>query len=68
MLGIGLHSYGFMDAAFNWLMFFVATQVIIIGLGLIPLNYWRSFKTPAVVPAEGSAPDQTGRAQPAAST
>ena len=28
MLGIGLHSYGFTDAAFRWLIFFGATQVL----------------------------------------
>ncbi len=44
MLGIGLHSYGFMDAAFKWLVGFVATQVVIIGVGLIPLRFWRSFR------------------------
>ncbi|HXP60033.1 MAG TPA: cytochrome c biogenesis protein CcsA [Dongiaceae bacterium] len=44
MLGIGLHSYGFMDAAFKWLMFFVASQAAIIALGLLPLNWWRSFR------------------------
>ena len=36
MLGIGLHSYGFMDAAFRWLMFFDATQVALIILALTP--------------------------------
>ena len=45
MLGIGLHSYGFMDAAFKWLMIFIASQVFIIGLGLIPLLHWRSFRS-----------------------
>ena len=44
MLNIGLHSYGFMDAAFKWLMVFVGSQVVIIGLGLMPLAWWRSFK------------------------
>lgn len=43
MLGIGLHSYGFMDAAFWWLMLFVASQVTLIILGLAPLKVWRSF-------------------------
>ena len=47
MLGIGLHSYGFMDAAFKWLMLFNASQVAIIGLGLLPLSLWRSFRGPA---------------------
>jgi ABC-type transport system involved in cytochrome c biogenesis permease subunit len=45
MLGIGLHSYGFMDAAFKWLMLFIGSQVAIILLGLLPLKLWRSFKT-----------------------
>jgi len=53
MLGIGLHSYGFMDAAFKWLVFFVATQLIIIGLGLVPLHLWRSFRSKAPSPASG---------------
>jgi cytochrome c-type biogenesis protein CcsB len=44
MLGIGLHSYGFMDAAFKWLMLFIGSQVLIILFGLLPLNWWRSFR------------------------
>lgn len=36
MLGIGLHSYGFMDKAFLWLMIFVANQVAIIAMAWIP--------------------------------
>ncbi|PWU09248.1 MAG: cytochrome C biogenesis protein [Verrucomicrobia bacterium] len=50
MLGVGLHSYGFMDAAFNWLMAFVGSQLVIIGLGLLPLNFWRSYRSAAVPP------------------
>ncbi len=42
MLGIGLHSYGFMSAAFTWLMLFVTTQLILIGFALLPVRYWRS--------------------------
>ncbi|MGD0745953.1 MAG: cytochrome c biogenesis protein CcsA [Verrucomicrobiota bacterium] len=45
MLGIGLHSYGFTDAAFKWLSFFIATQIILILLGLMPPRLWRSFHT-----------------------
>jgi len=44
MLGIGLHSYGFMDAAFRWLVLFIGTQLIVIALGLLPLKFWRSFQ------------------------
>jgi ABC-type transport system involved in cytochrome c biogenesis permease subunit len=50
MLGIGLHSYGFMDAAFKWLMLFIGSQVAIILLGLLPQKLWRSFQTRAAVP------------------
>jgi len=44
MLGIGLHSYGFMDSAFFWLMLFDASQVLIIGIALMPPRFWASFK------------------------
>jgi ABC-type transport system involved in cytochrome c biogenesis permease subunit len=44
MLGIGLHSYGFTDAAFRWLMLFVLSQLCLIGLGSLPLRYWMSFR------------------------
>jgi len=42
MLGIGLHSYGFTDAAFKWLSLFVASQLLFILLGLMPDRMWRS--------------------------
>ena len=35
MLGIGLHSYGFTDAAFVWLSAFIVSQLLIMTLGLI---------------------------------
>ena len=59
MLGIGLHSYGFMDSAFKWLMAFIASQLLIIGLGLLPTRFWQSFrsKTP---PGDSSAPPKPG--------
>ena len=43
MLGIGLHSYGFTDAAFRWLMLFVGSQIALILLGLLPVKMWKSF-------------------------
>jgi len=43
MLGIGLHSYGFMDSAFKWLMLFNTSQLVVVGLGLFPLQVWESF-------------------------
>ena len=47
MLGIGLHSYGFMDAAFKWLMLFTCSQLAVICLGLLPLALWKSFAAKA---------------------
>ena len=47
MLGIGLHSYGFMDAAFYWLMAFVILNLALIGLGSMPARMWRSFRDTA---------------------
>jgi len=47
MLGIGLHSYGFTDAAFRWLMLFVVSQLALIGLGLLPVKMWKSFSARA---------------------
>jgi len=50
MLGIGLHSYGFTEAAFQALSIFVATQLLIIAIANLPLEKWRSFKASASVP------------------
>jgi cytochrome c-type biogenesis protein CcsB len=54
MLGIGLHSYGFMDAAFKWLMLFIGSQLFIIALGLLPLHLWRSFRASEKTPLDMS--------------
>jgi len=43
MLGVGLHSYGFMDQAFWWLLAFMLSQIAIILVASMPLNKWRSF-------------------------
>jgi cytochrome c-type biogenesis protein CcsB len=51
MLGIGLHSYGFMDAAFIWLMIFIISQLALIALTLLPLDRWRSFRAESNVAA-----------------
>jgi cytochrome c biogenesis factor len=49
MLGIGLHSYGFMDAARTWLTIFILSQMAIIALGCLPLRHWRSRREPTAV-------------------
>ncbi len=43
MLGVGLHSYGFMGAAFWWLIVFVGSQLAIMLIAGLPLAKWRSF-------------------------
>jgi ABC-type transport system involved in cytochrome c biogenesis permease subunit len=57
-LGVGLHSYGFNNTLALWLDLFWLSQLLVIGLGVIPLSAWRSFApaqpaaaAPAVVPA-----------------
>ena len=42
MLGIGLHSYGFTSGAFMWLGLFIISQLVLVGLGLLPETMWRS--------------------------
>jgi ABC-type transport system involved in cytochrome c biogenesis permease subunit len=44
MLGVGLHSYGFMDKAFPWLVGFIISQILLILLTRLPAKYWRSFR------------------------
>ena len=47
MLGVGLHSYGFMDSAFWWLILFVTSQLCVMALAGMPTSKWRSFATSA---------------------
>jgi ABC-type transport system involved in cytochrome c biogenesis permease subunit len=54
MLGVGLHSYGFTDAAFFALVSFAFSQLLIIGLANLPLEKWRSFR-----PTASSTPART---------
>ncbi len=48
MLGVGLHSYGFMDSAFKWLVIFAISQVALMWLSLLPMTWWRSFRNAGV--------------------
>lgn len=41
-LGIGLHSYGFTDSVTFWLLIFVGSQLLMIGVGMLPRTVWRS--------------------------
>jgi len=41
MLGVGLHSYGFMDKAFWALSGFIGTQLALMALALVPRRFWK---------------------------
>jgi ABC-type transport system involved in cytochrome c biogenesis permease subunit len=47
MLGVGLHSYGFMQKAFPWLLGFMISQLALITIASLPLEQWRSFRDSA---------------------
>jgi ABC-type transport system involved in cytochrome c biogenesis permease subunit len=47
MLGVGLHSYGFMQKAFPWLCGFILSQLALMAIAAMPLERWRSFRTSA---------------------
>jgi ABC-type transport system involved in cytochrome c biogenesis permease subunit/GNAT superfamily N-acetyltransferase len=53
MLGVGLHSYGFMSGAFWGLLGFVLSQLLFIGLAALPLRMWGSF---GAMPGKVAAP------------
>jgi ABC-type transport system involved in cytochrome c biogenesis permease subunit len=55
MLGVGLHSYGFMEKAFPWLVGFMASQLALMAIAAMPFEKWRSFAR-ADVPAPGQRP------------
>ena len=44
MLGVGLHSYGFMNRAVPWLAGFVVSQLVLMAIASLPLDRWRSFR------------------------
>jgi ABC-type transport system involved in cytochrome c biogenesis permease subunit len=55
MLGVGLHSYGFMQKAFPWLVGFMISQLALMAVAAMPLEKWRSFQT-ARDPSRGEQP------------
>ncbi len=42
MLGVGLHSYGFMDKAFWALAAFIASQLVLMAVCLAPRQFWKA--------------------------
>jgi ABC-type transport system involved in cytochrome c biogenesis permease subunit len=60
MLGVGLHSYGFMDSAFWALSGFIASQMALMAVCLAPARFWAR----ALAPAREKAPRKGGGAEP----
>jgi hypothetical protein len=56
MLGVGLHSYGFMDSALFWLLVFVGTQMLLILAANVPLTWWRSYTANLTLPKRKPVP------------
>jgi ABC-type transport system involved in cytochrome c biogenesis permease subunit len=52
MLGVGLHSYGFMGGAVMWLLIFMGSQLCIAVVGLLPAGVWNE----ATLPGKGGEP------------
>jgi hypothetical protein len=44
MLGVGLHSYGFMDEQRVAFLTFIASQAALILIGLLPVRVWQSYQ------------------------
>ena len=56
MLGVGLHSYGFMQKAFPWLVGFIVSQLALMPVAAMPLERWRSFRTSTSAPRRNDQP------------
>ncbi|HLW66215.1 MAG TPA: cytochrome c biogenesis protein CcsA [Gemmataceae bacterium] len=64
MLGIGLHAYGFMEAAVPSLIIFDISQVAIMGIGLIPPKHWASFGGRYEVETKAKEPVREAKREP----
>ena len=51
-LGVGMHSYGFTEGVLRVLVIFGFSQLAIMGLGMIPRDYWLSFSKPGFAAAK----------------
>ncbi len=65
MLNVGLHKYGPLESTGAWwLMSIMGSQILIAGVGLIPMRFWRSYATLqapeklAAPPARPSRPEK----------
>jgi ABC-type transport system involved in cytochrome c biogenesis permease subunit len=56
MLGVGLHSYGFMDSAVFWIVAFAVSQLAIMGIAFVPAHLWNSHEPDPPAPGNSPAP------------
>jgi hypothetical protein len=47
---VGLHSYGFMQKAFPWLVGFMVNQLALMSIAAMPLERWRTFRAVTTSP------------------
>lgn len=52
-LGVGLHSYGFTEGVLQALGIFIASQLAVIGVGLLPARAWWSLRRQEMRPLNG---------------
>ncbi len=55
MLGVGLHSYGFMDKAFWALSAFIASQLVLVALAMLPPHFWVGLSPRGKAPTGGAS-------------
>jgi ABC-type transport system involved in cytochrome c biogenesis permease subunit len=61
-LGVGLHSYGFNKTLTEWLVRFWISQLIVIGIGLVPLRFWRSMAAQRQAASKGHSESRDRKA------
>ncbi len=52
LLGVGLHSYGFMHSTFVWLLTYWISQIVLIAFAYLPPRFWAGKAIPTPVPSQ----------------
>lgn len=63
LLGVGLHSYGFMEGTFKPLFLFVASQVLLTAIGMfLPERFWMSYRKAPGTGSDDNTPSASATA------
>lgn len=65
-LGVGLHAYGFSKELAAGCRYYWLAQLLIIGIALLPLKYWRSFSEETVLARAAEAKARLNQNRPPA--